>query len=123
MEGIKKNYSYIGRGVLRGCIITTILIVVMALISSFSNLNQNIISLCILIITMASIVYGAIYATKKIRNKGWLVGLSVALIYILIIYLASLVAGRDAALSIRDLWRSLLGLAVGCLSGMLGINL
>lgn len=123
MEGIKKNYSYIGRGVFRGCIITTILIVAIALISGFADLSESIISLCILIVTMASIIYGAIYATKKIRNKGWLVGISVALIYILIIYIASLVAGRDAVLSMRDFWRTLLALAVGALSGMLGINL
>lgn len=119
----RNNFVYIGKGALRGFIVTAVLIAIMAVITNFANINPSITSVAILIITMVSIIYGAIYATKKIRKKGWVVGILVAALYIIILYIASLIAGRESVLAVRDLWRGLLALAVGALSGMLGINL
>lgn len=113
---------YIGKGVLRGCILTLIIAFLLALIQTYSSIGESGLSICILLTSMISIIYSSIYAAKKINSKGWLVGLLTSILYILIIYLAALVWGKDA-INVRDLWRVLLALATGTLAGMLGINL
>jgi putative membrane protein (TIGR04086 family) len=122
LEGFKNNSVYIGKGVLRGCVITVIIAFVLALIQTFSSIGESALSACILITSMVSIMYGCIYATRKINNKGWLVGFLVALLYMFILYIAAMIWGKDG-LAIKDIWRILLALVTGALSGMLGINL
>jgi putative membrane protein (TIGR04086 family) len=122
LEGFKNNSVYIGKGVLRGCVITVIIAFVLALIQTFSSIGESALSACILITSMVSIMYGCIYATRKINNKGWLVGFLVALLYMFILYIAAIIWGKDG-LAIKDIWRILLALVTGALSGMLGINL
>ncbi|ERI90364.1 hypothetical protein HMPREF1982_03967 [Clostridiales bacterium oral taxon 876 str. F0540] len=122
MEGIRKNFVYIGKGVFRGCVLTIIIAFLLALIQTFSSIGESALSVCILITSMISIIYGCVYATKKINSKGWLVGLLVSVIYMLIVYIVAVVGGKDV-LALKDLWRVLLALITGTLSGMLGINL
>jgi putative membrane protein (TIGR04086 family) len=113
---------YIGKGVLRGCVITIFLAFLLALIQTFSSIGESALSVCILLTSMISIMYGCIYATRKINSKGWLVGIMVALLYMMLLYIVALVLGKDG-LSVKDGWRLLLAIATGALSGMLGINL
>lgn len=122
MEELKKNYVYIGKGVLRSCIITIILAFIIAIVQTSKGIQESTMSLFILITTMLSIIYGCIYSTRKINSKGWLVGLIVSLIYILILYITALILGKDGFI-IKDLWRILLAVITGTLSGMLGINI
>jgi putative membrane protein (TIGR04086 family) len=113
---------YIGKGVLRACIITIILAFILAVVQTFTSIGEGVLSMSILITTMLSIIYGSIYATRKISSKGWIVGIMVALLYMAIIYIAAVVLGKDGFI-LKDLWRVLLALLTGTLSGMLGINL
>lgn len=122
LEGLKRNYIYIGKGVLRGCIITLIFTFILALVQTYGSIGESTLSLCILITTMVSVIYGCIYAVRKINSKGWLVGILVTLLYILILYVTAIILGKDG-FSVKDTWRILLALVTGALSGMLGINL
>lgn len=122
LEEIKKNYVYIGKGVLRGLILTLIIAFLLALIQTYSSIGESALSICILLTSMISIIYSSIFAAKKINSKGWLVGLLVSILYVAIIYIAAFVWGKDA-INIKDLWRVILALVTGILSGMLGINL
>lgn len=122
MEGLRKNYMYIGKGVLRAIIITIILAFILAVVQTFTSIGESFLSMSILITTMLSIIYGSIYATRKISSKGWIVGIMVALLYMVVIYIAAVVLGKDGFI-LKDLWRVLLALLTGTLSGMLGINL
>lgn len=122
MEEIRKNYVYIGKGVLRGLILTLIIAFLLALVQTYSSIGESALSICILLTSMISIIYSSIYAAKKINSKGWIVGLLVSVLYILIIYIAAFIWGKDA-MNVKDLWRVLLAIVTGILSGMLGINL
>lgn len=123
MENSRSDFYYIGEGLLRGFILTLVLLLAFSLVVTFATISEGITSGFILVSTMISIIYSAIYATKKICKRGWINGIIVAVLYMLILYIVSMVAGRDAALSLKDLWRVLLAVATGALSGMLGINL
>lgn len=120
----KNSLLYLGEGVLRSFFITLALILIMVIVSTFYDVDAGIRSICFVVLSTLSVVYGSIYATKKIGHKGWLVGIAVASIYIIMLYFVAVFAGsREFALSYKDAVRILLAMLVGGLSGMLGINI
>jgi putative membrane protein (TIGR04086 family) len=119
----KGLYVKVGNGVFRATIITIIMLVILSIIMSFSDVSRQVISVYYLVATCVSIIYGSIYAARKNNKKGWLVGILVAFFYMLVLYLISMLIFKDTALQMKDLLRLVIALVVGTLSGMLGINL
>ena len=120
----KTKLLYIGEGVLRGFFLTLAFILLLVVISSFYDISDKANSVCFVIFTTLSVIYGSIYSTRKIKQKGWQIGIVVAVLYIVILYLVAIISGdRGASLGSKDFLRLVLALAVGSLSGMLGINL
>jgi putative membrane protein (TIGR04086 family) len=119
----KSSYIHVGEGVLRGFMLTLLALLIYSVVLKFATFSEGVSSMFILVVTMISILYGAIFSARKINKKGWLVGATVGLLYIVIIYLVALVAGGEATLAIKDLIRVTLAVIVGGLSGMLGINI
>ncbi|GAA0177295.1 TIGR04086 family membrane protein [Clostridium sediminicola] len=119
----KRDFIYIGEGVLRGFFLTLFLILIYSILCAYIDVKEIVTSVFIVVITALGIMYGAIYAVKRIKSKGWINGLIVALIYMLAIYIISSINGRDFGISYYGLLRILLSLAVGMFSGMLGVNM
>lgn len=119
----KSTFLPLGDGLLRSTILTVALMVVYAVIMTFSELSPEVNSLFFLATTILSIMYGTIYSVRKINKKGWLIGIILAALYMLIIYVLSIIAGNSPIIEVTRLIRFLLALGVGALSGMLGINL
>lgn len=119
----KTDYIYFGEGLLRAFVLTLILLLISAIVRTFASFSEGVINMSILVSTMLGVMYGTIYATRKIRRRGWIIGLCLGLTYILILYIVSLIAGRQSAVTIRDFTRIFLAIVTGTLSGMLGINL
>lgn len=119
----KFNYSAISFGVLRATILTILFVLIYSLITSFLDPSDTVTSVFLVIATLTSVVYGAIYAALKTGSKGWLVGLLVAFFYMLLIFLVSIAFGRELSFQTRDIVRLFLALGAGSLSGMLGVNL
>jgi putative membrane protein (TIGR04086 family) len=119
----KSSYIHVGEGVLRGFMLTLLALLIYSVVLKFATFSEGVSSMFILVVTLISILYGAIFSARKINKKGWLVGATVGLLYIVIIYLVALVAGGEATLAIKDLIRVTLAVIVGGLSGMLGINI
>lgn len=119
----KKAYLSVAEGVLRGFILTLILILIFAAVMTFKEVSQQASSVFYMITTLLSVMYGTIYAVRKIKRRGWLVGAVVSMLYMLILYIVYMIGGDSNILSSGTYIRVLLALAVGVLSGMLGINI
>lgn len=119
----RSNLLPIGDGILRSTILTVVFMIIYAVLITVMDLSDKVNSIFYLVTTVLSIMYGSIYAVRKINKKGWLTGILVATFYMLIIYVVSLIAGNTPGLDNRAIMRFLLALAVGALSGMLGINI
>jgi putative membrane protein (TIGR04086 family) len=117
------NYLPAVEGVLRGFIITVILLLIFAVMMTFIDIGLRVRYIFYVITNILSIMYGVIYAVRKIGKKGWLVGIGVTLLYLFILYVVSVVSGNSAAISSYGVKRLLLDLIVGALSGMIAINL
>ena len=110
-------------GVLRGFIITVILLLLLSVAMTFINISEKISSTFYLITTLVSIMYGSLYAVKKVKRKGWLLGIMVALLYMIVMYVVSVISGNASVLGVDRIERLGLALIAGALSGMLSINL
>ncbi|MEW9095131.1 MAG: TIGR04086 family membrane protein [Clostridiaceae bacterium] len=119
----KSSFLPIGDGILRSTILTVIFMLIYAVIMTFVDLSDKTNSVFYLVTTILSIMYGTVYAVRKINKKGWLTGIVIATLYMLIIYFVSIIAGNNLTLDNRMMIRFLLALGVGALSGMLGINI
>ncbi|EPY2273162.1 TIGR04086 family membrane protein [Clostridium sporogenes] len=119
----KKNTEFIVQGLLRAIIITVIMLLIFAVILTFKDIGEKISSIIYLLITILSIMYGTIYAVRKINKKGWLIGLVISIIYMAIIYIISIVSGNTLTFGADRFIRIFLALILGILSGMLGINI
>lgn len=119
----RSNYLPAVEGVLRGFIITVILLLIFAVMMTFIDIGLRVRYIFYVITNILSIMYGVIYAVRKIGKKGWLVGIGVTLLYLFILYVVSVVSGNSAAISSYGVKRLLLDLIVGALSGMIAINL
>ncbi|MFL0251766.1 TIGR04086 family membrane protein [Clostridium neuense] len=110
-------------GVLRAFVITLIVILIFAFVATKVHFSDGITNMIIMVSTLISIMYGSIYASKKSGRKGWLNGLLVGGLYIVIFYIVSIICGSSSKLEVRDFVRVVLAVLVGTLSGMLGINI
>lgn len=119
----KIKFSSVGQGVLRAAIVTMVCILIYSVILTIFSLSASVTSVFITVLTLASVMYGAIFASLKNGDRGWLIGIMVALIYMIILYIVNIICGNGFTLGSGDLLRLLLALIVGTLSGMLAVNL
>ncbi|WP_409068918.1 TIGR04086 family membrane protein [Clostridium sp. FAM 1755] len=119
----KKNTDFIVQGILRAVILTVIMLLLFAVVLTFTDVSEKISSIIYLLITILSIMYGTIYSVRKINKKGWLIGLVISIIYVVIIYIISIVSSNTLTFGTDRFIRILLALILGMLSGMLGINI
>ncbi|MBA5850932.1 TIGR04086 family membrane protein [Clostridium sp. cel8] len=110
-------------GVLRSFIITVIMLLFFAVIMTFVEVNEYMSSVFYVITTILSIMYGAIYASQRIKKKGWIIGIIVALLYVFILYLISLVSGNTVVIGSSGIKRLVIALLVGSISGVIGVNI
>lgn len=122
---MEKNNGYLpaAEGVLRGFIITVVLLLIFAVVMTFTEVSEKASSTFYLVTTILSIMYGSIYAVRKIKRRGWLVGIIVTILYLLVLYIVSIVSGNSAVIGTDGIPRILLAIIVGALSGIIGINL
>lgn len=122
---MEKNNGYLpaAEGVLRGVIITVVLLLIFAVVMTFTEVSEKASSTFYLVTTILSIMYGSIYAVRKIKRRGWLVGIIVTILYLLVLYIVSVISGNPSVVGADRIPRILLAVIVGALSGIIGINL
>ena len=112
----------VAKGFLVSFIVSIILVIGLTVFMMFKEVSPGAVNVTMVIFTGISIVIGAILATKKNGEKGWLVGLLVAIIYFVVIYMISCLL-NGFVFKQFDLVRLIMAMIVGLVSGILGINL
>jgi putative membrane protein (TIGR04086 family) len=121
-----ENNKYV-KSVIKGTIGTIIFsfigIAVLSMLMTKLVFSQSIFNMVYVIISLCSLSLGAIIGAKKNQAKGWLVGFGVALGYYVVLFILSSSFNGEMTFKIFDLTKLVITLAIGTLSGMLGINL
>jgi putative membrane protein (TIGR04086 family) len=103
--------------------ISFILIIIYALILSFTSVSDSTMNLTIQVIMILSITISSIYEGKKIRRKGWLFGMALGLAFILLLTPLSMAFGLGFCLDKYFAAKALTGTVVGLIGGIIGVNL
>ncbi len=111
------------KGLVVSCIITLGLILIVAIILTYTTLKESNILLLNTIIMVISIATGAIYLTMKIGEKGWLNGGIIGATYYLIILLLGISVLKNYSFGMYTASKFIISLVTGVIGGMIGINL
>ncbi|QUH20535.1 TIGR04086 family membrane protein [Alkaliphilus sp. B6464] len=117
------NIKIYGRGLIRGYIISLLLFLIVAVLITYTSIGENIIPLITSIIMIVGIVFAAIYASVNLRNKGWLHGGIIGLVFILILIGLSKIFIADYSVDRIALYKIGLSMGAGIIGGMLGVNI
>ena len=115
------------KGILRGSIVSVILSIIFLIILSIVMINTDLdeqkYNIVYGLITSASLSLGALYAGKYTKKKGIIIGLSVSIIFSLLMNFFISVTGDVDFLGTEMLKKSMINAVVGVISGVLGVNL
>ena len=103
-------------------IVSLILIGILSLIMSNTNINDNLLNPFIIGIVTFSILIGGFYMAKNKKEKGIVFGSLLGIAYILSLYILSSIVLLDFSLTINSLIFICLGILGGAIGGILGVN-
>jgi len=103
--------------------ISFVLIILYALILSFTSMSDSSMNMTIQIIMIVSITISSIYGGKKVCRKGWLFGIALGLLFTMLLVPLGIGFGQNFAFDKYFIAKALLGSAVGLIGGIIGVNL
>lgn len=128
MEELKENAGInkcllMLKGVVFSIAMTLIMILILSIVLSFSNIKENVIMPTVIFISSFSILMGGFLVAKKMDEKGIVYGSVLGLIYMLILYLISSIMSFNFSLNVNAVIMIVLGVLGGAIGGVLGVNL
>ena len=122
-EDSKNTIAAIGKGILLAFIISILLLLIYGILLAITPLSEATLATAVMIITMASIAISSVYTAVKIESNGWLNGMIIGFIYMIILFFLGLLFRTNNGFDKYVLFRIFMGVVVGMLSGIIGINL
>lgn len=116
------NIIKILKGSILAIAISIILLLIFAIVLTYTDINENAMPTVIIVITAVSILIGSQITTSGIKKNGIINGVLVGLIYILFLYLMSSVISRDFSLNNYAIIMIATSVAIGGLGGIIGVN-
>ena len=116
------NIKQIMKGVGIALIATALILLIFAILLTYTEISETTIAPVIIITTGISILMGSIIANRKIIKNGIINGSCVGCIYILIIYLISSILNRNFSLNIKSIIMIIIAIICGMIGGIIGVN-
>lgn len=114
---------YLLKGVLFAFIITIVLIIVFSLLLTYTSISENKMSLFNTLVMIISITFGSIYVAVMIKEKGWINGGIVGIVYYLILILLNLIFLKSYSLDMFSFSKFIIAIITGIIGGVIGINI
>lgn len=125
IEAIKdQDFRFINmlKNVLMAYILSIILLIVFAIILTYTSFPEGSIPTVVLVVSIIGILFGAKLSASKAKSRGWLVGSVTGLLYMLILFLISLLFNQRPAWDMHVLFIFAVGFIAGAVGGVIGIN-
>lgn len=122
----KKDESKIlilAKSIFLALIISLVCIIIYAIVLSLTSVSDGTMSIITQAITMVSIVAAAVYCSRKIKSRGWLYGMIVGIVFVLVIIPISMIWGQVPTFDKYFIARMLMASLVGLIGGMIGVNI
>lgn len=122
-ESLVSKILVLLKGLVLGMLISFILIVLYSILLSYTSMSDSSMGMVTQIIMILSITISSIYCAKTIKNKGWLFGLLIGILYIILLIPISSVFGQISGFDKLFLIKLALGSIVGVIGGIIGVNI
>ena len=122
MEKENKQIINIVKGVGISLVSSLLLLIIFAIILTFTTIPENVVNPVIIVLTAISILFGSSITNMKIKKNGLLNGGMIGGIYMIVIYLISSILNRDFSINLDALIFIVVGIAFGLLGGIIGVN-
>lgn len=128
MEDLNENgggnkFLLMVKGICISMILSLLMMLVLSMVLSFSNVKESAIMPTVIFISAFSILVSSFLVAKRIENKGMIYGSLLGLIYMLILYLLSSILNFDFSLNANAVVMITFGIVGGAIGGVLGVNL
>ena len=110
------------KGLLVCYIVTIVFILIFSALLTYTKVKENSIPMLNTITMISSISLGAIYSTIKIKEKGWLHGGIVGILYYVVLLILNYTFAKPFTMDIYSMSKLLISLGAGVIGGMIGIN-
>ncbi len=121
-EDNRLNFKGILKGIVFSLIATIVLVVLLAVVSYFTDIPDNIISALLFVVSVVSVLIGGLLVAKSSSQRGLLHGALLGIGYFIIILSASFIMKKQFDVSMHMITMFLADIAGGMLGGILGIN-
>lgn len=111
------------KGLIISAILTLVLLLGLSLVMTMFELSEKAYNISYLVITILSLVIGAVIAAKSNENKGWLTGGTVGLLFFVFIYMLGSIVTGSFSFELVQLYKIGQYFMVGTIAGILGVNL
>lgn len=120
---LSKNIVRILKGTITAIILSLILLLIFAIILTYTAISENVIKPVIIVISGISILVGSSISTLTIKKNGMINGCLVGLIYILSLYLISSIIVSVFSINLYSLIMIVVCIITGMIGGVIGVNL
>lgn len=118
-----KNIIKIIKGSIISIIISLILLLIYAILLSYTNISETTMTPVVITISGISILIGSTISSLKIKKQGMLNGALVGLIYILFIYILSSILLTGFGINTKSIIMIAVSAVTGMIGGIMGVNL
>lgn len=119
---MEKTINNIAKGVGIALLTTFILLLIFAILLTYTKISEKMINPVIIVITAVSILIGSSIENIKIKKNGLVNGALIGGIYIFTIYLISSILNWRFGLEIQSIIMIVVGMIFGILGGIIGVN-
>lgn len=120
---VKQNSIKIIKGTIFAIVISFIMLLIYAILLSYTTLSENTIIPVIATITGISILIGSMISTHKIKKNGLLNGCVVGISYVTILYITSSLFLAGFTLTLNSFIIFAVAIITGMVGGIIGVNL
>lgn len=117
------NIMRIVKGVVLAISLSLILLLIFALLLTYTNISEDTMMPVVMTIVGISILIGSTICARKIKKNGIMNGGLVGFIYVLLLYLISSLCLVGFSLTMSSFIMLIVGLVTGMLGGIIGVNL
>jgi len=110
------------KGTILSIFLTLILLIIFALLLTYTNINENTMPAVIIIATAISILVGSQITTGKIKRNWIINGIIVGSLYIFILYILSSIITKDFSFSKYSIIMIITSVLIGGIGGIIGVN-
>lgn len=121
MEGVRNKF-YILKALFYSLLFTLTMFFIWAIFITYGSIKVGTIPNMVNVITAVGVFLCAFMCAHSKRNKGFLIGITGAFLYMLVIILIGIFFYKNMGFTTALIWKVVFGFIIGAIAGIIGIN-